>query len=831
MSARTHNPTAFVILAAFVLVSCGGGGGAGSSPPPVTPPTPPPPVGTAPTRISILSDYVVVPYAQGITLTWDSDAAACTASAGWTGAKTSSGSIVIPPLIRTTDFDISCATGSFAPVTATVEVTVLGGPAGPAPSNHVTSVSGLTSLDFQKFGIGLRDVVWDPQHSLFYGVTLPASPIAPNSLVSIDPLTLATRAVALGAEPFCLAVSPDGTYLYVGFRTAGSIRRFLTIGLTQNLAFNVGTAGSVVQQIAVSPVSSRTIAVRANGLVATTDSSGVVIVDDAVSRPNTIHGQATLPSVNVPNLQVVDIDWNADGSHILAGFYVPETSAPPDSPKGLLDLAVNAQGVAVTRHLGFPLAATGMLAGDRYYLKNGAVFSLDGPVHYLGLMAGGNHPPLQFLTWLSRGKTFGAGQRLNTGANTGGTTLDSFDTERFTLSDSIVFGDATKVAAGGTPVFWGSDGIAFFGPGEFAVAHGSFMGAGGIPPVAAIPPPAQNSYSATVQSVNARIFDIGATAIAASSCGHVYAATSSSAAPRPNAVLDIDLASGLITRSVHAGSDPYVLAASDDCSQLYVGRRFSDSVAKVQLSDLTVTGELPLNGNLVSPGLLSRARSMSVAPGLPGTVAIAKSDLEYTECAQLDQDLEIFDGMVRRPTPWSSGFSSGVKSVVWGPNANTLYGLQGGATFAFNVNSGGANNPALLVNGALPPVPTYDLGNALHFDRGGNRLYTRFGTGFDIASSTQLAQFAIGVTWEPCGSPGSAVTTDATSGKVFWVSEPITDPVVRIFTGSPLAQTAQFTMTSLQGFPVALARPSSDSLAVLMSEGAVVVVQGLVLQP
>jgi hypothetical protein len=63
------------------------------------------------------------------------------------------------------------------------------------------------------------------------------------------------------------------------------------------------------------------------------------------------------------------------------------------------------------------------------------------------------------------------------------------------------------------------------------------------------------------------------------------------------------------------------------------------------------------------------------------------------------------------------------------------------------------------------------------------------------------------------------------------VSELITDPVVQIFTGATLVKTGQFEMPNLQGVPLMLVRPSPDSLALLMDDGSVVVMQGPILQP
>jgi len=773
---------------------------------------------------------------QTVALSWDSDAAACTASAGWTGAKSASGQLQVGPLITTTPFDLSCATAGFNPLTATVTVVVVSTlPAG-LPTSKVTSVAGITSLDFQRLGAGIRDLVWDPHNSLFYAVTRADSAIASNSLVSIDPLTRATRARPLGAEPWCVAVSADGTYLYAGLKTGGSIRRFLANGLTQDLSINVGAATSMVAQIVVSPAASRTIAARVSKLGSETENFGVVILDDAAPRVGTLHGAISFsPSVTFANLNLIDIDWSSDATRILAGL-----SPTAGEFSGLLDLKVNAQGVTIDKLHALPLRGTGTLQGDNYYAADGAVFSLNGPVEQLGVMADWNPPSQHHVTSLPRGKTFNTSGHLIIGTPFDGTALESFDPERFTLIDSIVFSGSAKVA-NAYPVLWGADGVALVAQDELVIAHGSFMEAGGIPPAPPISAPSGATISTSLGTITYRIFDVGATAIAANPCGHVYVGTSSSAAPRPNAVLEIELATLSVTRSMHGGSDPLVLAATDDCAQLYVGRRFSNSVAKVRLSDLAVTDTLPLGGEGPSGGRLSRARSMSLAPSLPDTVAIAKSELEYSPCYGSDHSVEIFDANVRRPAPWSSGSRSGIKSVAWGANANTLYGEDSAYVYSFAVDAGGAHDPRVLMsNGpSIPGVDAFDLGRDLHYDRAGNRVYNAIGRIFDVAANAEpspIGPLPIPTIFATCGTRYQGVTTDRTSGKLFWVRAPLSDLIVDMFAGANLSSAGSVTLPGLHadlnfGIPIDAVRPSSDSLAVLTTSGDVLLMQGAALQP
>lgn len=828
--------TAALVGMVFGLAACGGGGGSSAPPPGPPAPPPPPPAATAPTRLTLSSDYIVVAPGQSASLSWDSDAAGCTASAGWSGAKSASGQVQVGPLIATTAFDLSCATAGFNPLTATVTLVVANTlPAG-LPTSKVTSVAGITSLDFQRLSVGIRDIVWDPQSSRFYAVTRADSSLAPNSLLSIDPLTRATRATPLGAEPWCVAVSADGTYLYAGFKTGGSIRRFLANGLTQDLSIRVGATTSLVAQIAVSPAAARTIAARVSQLGSQTENFGVVILDDAVARAGTLHGAISYsPSVSFANLNLMDIDWSTDATRIQAALW-PTVG----EPRGLLQLAVNAQGVTIDNLRALPLRAPGALQGDQYFAADGAVFSLNGPVEQLGVMADWNQPRQHHVTSLARGKTFNASGHLIVGTPFDGSTLESFDPERFTLIDSIIFSGVAKVA-NAYPVLWGTDGVALVAQDELVVAHGSFMEAGGIPPPPPIPAPTGAAISTSLGTITYRIFDVGATAIAANPCGHAYVGTASTAAPRPNAVLDIELATLSVSRSMHGGSDPQVLAASDDCAQLYVARRFSNSVAKVRLSDLSVTNTLSLGGEVTSAGSLSRARSMSVAPSLPDTVAIAKAELEYSLCGGNDHSVDIFDGNARRPAPWSSGGPYGIKSVAWSSNANTLYGEDSAVVYSFGVNAGGAHDPLVLMSSgpSIPGVDAFDLGRDLHYDGVHNRVYNSVGMFFDVGANAQpspIGPLPVPTIFATCGTRYQGVTTDRTSGKLFWVRESLGDLIVNMFAGANLSSAGSVTLPGVYsqlnfGIPIDAVRPSSDSLAVLTTSGDVLLMQGPGLGP
>jgi len=132
----------------------------------------------------------------------------------------------------------------------------------------------------------------------------------------------------------------------------------------------------------------------------------------------------------------------------------------------------------------------------------------------------------------------------------------------------------------------------------------------------------------------------------ADSCGHLYAATDASAFLHPGSVVEVDFETGAVLRAVHVLGEPFNLVVSDDCTTLYAALDASNSVARIRLSDMTVDAVLPLGIESNKFLAMLRGRSLSVAPGQPLTVAIAKGDMDVSLCGGSDDGVVIFDDTV-----------------------------------------------------------------------------------------------------------------------------------------------------------------------------------------
>ncbi len=127
-----------------------------------------------------------------------------------------------------------------------------------------------------------NSLVYDPVNRKFYA-SLPST-VGPqgNSIVVIDPDTGEVGPpVAVGSEPDRMAVSEDGSRLYVALRGSGMVRRVDLPGLKVGMQFPVGGA----RNLAVLP-GHRDVVVVQRGEAAG-HGGGVALYDQGVQRPST----------------------------------------------------------------------------------------------------------------------------------------------------------------------------------------------------------------------------------------------------------------------------------------------------------------------------------------------------------------------------------------------------------------------------------------------------------------------------------------------------------------------------------------------------------------
>ncbi len=142
------------------------------------------------------------------------------------------------------------------------------------------------AADVREINIDARDFVYDSVSARIYA-SVPASGGAMgNSVVPIDPLDGSTGTpIFVGSEPRRLAISDDGSFLYVSLDGLSQVRRIDMHTLTAEIQFGLGSDSFLgpfqVDDIEVQPGNPRVIAVSRKNPGFSPRHGGVAIFDNS----------------------------------------------------------------------------------------------------------------------------------------------------------------------------------------------------------------------------------------------------------------------------------------------------------------------------------------------------------------------------------------------------------------------------------------------------------------------------------------------------------------------------------------------------------------------
>jgi hypothetical protein len=159
----------------------------------------------------------------------------------------------------------------------------------------VTVATRALGQEVRSIPLTVNDLVYDPEAGLLYasvpsvvpGFPLPVQRPVANSLISIDPRTGRLGvAVFVGSDPNRLALSDDGSTLYVGLDGAYAVRRVSRPSLEPGLQFPLGNSIGPhrAEDIAVQPGHPEVVAVSERVVSGFGKSRGVSVYDDGVLR-------------------------------------------------------------------------------------------------------------------------------------------------------------------------------------------------------------------------------------------------------------------------------------------------------------------------------------------------------------------------------------------------------------------------------------------------------------------------------------------------------------------------------------------------------------------
>ena len=447
------------IVLASLLASCGGGGSGTSG---GTPPDVP--------ALTSIAPSTAAAGASAVTITlYGSNFDPSFAAVQWNGNAVSSTWVNATQMTATIPANDLAATGS-------AQVTVNNaGPGGgisapqtftitapPAATTWVRTVAGIATP---------QNIVWDATHGQLYVSIASTDPVAPNTIVAVNPVSgVAGTPVAAGNNPDLLTVSSDSSYLWAGLDGANSVQRFLLPGLTKDITFplplnpyNIPPRAASLQ---AAPASPHTVAVMIGNSGEPYPGGGVYIYDDATQRPTFIPG-----SWGTTGGPVIDsILWGGSDQTIYA------------SGNGIATLNVTSSGVSLVSNSGGQIASTVI---GQYDASSGLLYDLDQAFNSANgsLVGTFDLPGLYYLACTadpSLGRYYVVDAIPDGGTDVSLFELRVFDLNTYALLDQVFLGatQGTEYSAvTGAPnqlVRWGNAGLALI------TYAGPYVGSGGV---------------------------------------------------------------------------------------------------------------------------------------------------------------------------------------------------------------------------------------------------------------------------------------------------------------------------------------------------------------
>jgi len=290
------------------------------------------------------------------------------------------------------------------------------------------------------------------------------------------------------------------------------------------------------------------------------------------------------------------------------------------------------------------------------------------------------------------------------------------------------------------------------------------------------------------------------------------------ASPSGNTIAVLDPSTAQIVGEQYAGSNPNVIAISDDGQFLYAGIDGSSSVQRFTLPSLTTDihwslGAKPFDGPLF-------ALDLQVPPGAPHTTAVTLGAFNVSPVAE--GGIGIFDDAAMRPAV-APGFMFGggvlYDSLQWGSDATTLYAANyedtGFDFYALSVNSAGV---ALASD---YPNTFSSFGKRIHFDGGNKLIYSDEGHVVNPSTGASLGTFPVR------GFAGRIMAPDSNLNLGFFAVQTGSSSVtIYSFNLSTLAPISSIIISNVAGNPLRLIRWGQSGLAFNTDAGEIVLVGG-----
>lgn len=302
-----------------------------------------------------------------------------------------------------------------------------------------------------------NDLVWDPVRQVIYLSIPSTAPLHANTISVLDPVSgKITASQATGPDPFTLAISGDGHFLYAGIDGVSVIQRFVLPGLTPDIQIPLGSdpfnGPFFALDIQVAPGAPHTTAVTLGAFNRSPAAlGGLVIFDDATARPTKLTGWP-------PNI-FDSLQWGADSTQLFAA----------NNEVTSFDtyvLSVDSTGLTLSQD--FPGLFNTFFARIHYEPTSKLLYTDSGPVinPAIGAQAGKFASIGPMVPDPALHKAF----FLNP------PNLQSFDLVSFAPISSFTITDGGVQGGPGRLIRWGSNGLAFItSGGQVVIFRGSLV--------------------------------------------------------------------------------------------------------------------------------------------------------------------------------------------------------------------------------------------------------------------------------------------------------------------------------------------------------------------
>jgi hypothetical protein len=290
--------------------------------------------------------------------------------------------------------------------------------------------------------------------------------------------------------------------------------------------------------------------------------------------------------------------------------------------------------------------------------------------------------------------------------------------------------------------------------------------------------------------------------------GILYLSVPSDAPEHASTITEFNPATGAFGASIPAGTNPNLLALSDDNQFLYVADNAAGEIRRFTLGPLAPDITIALGNDSDHPSAYPRvAWDLQVAPGQPHVIAVKRQIVQFSPG---DRGVVVYDDAVMRPTVWEDGGGY----LQWGAGATRLYTSGGIAT----VDASGVT--------FLSSYPSVSG----HITMVGNRMFGDFGQVTDTSTGTSLGPLALDGYYYN-------IASDKTLGRVYLLTNSQTTSgasQIETFDAATLTLIGKNRLPryQIQSNSVARAtRYASNGLAIVTGSHEVVLVTGPLIAP